>query len=51
MRIYEFTKSLEDILRRLDRIEDILNRPYEPYEYPGDNKPQPEIDLSKDELK
>ena len=37
----EIKQDLEKILKRLDKIEDVINRPYEPYEYPGDNTPQP----------
>lgn len=37
----EIKQDLEKILRKLDKLEDIINRPYEPYEYPGDNTPQP----------
>lgn len=33
--------KLDQVLKRLDRIEDILNRPHDPYIYPGDNTPQP----------
>lgn len=37
----DIKQDLEKILKNLDKIEDIINRPYEPYEYPGDNTPQP----------
>jgi len=37
----EIKQDLEKILKKLDKIENIINRPYEPYEYPGDDTPQP----------
>lgn len=33
-------QDLEKILKKLDKIEDIINRPYE---YPSDNTPQPYV--------
>lgn len=37
----DIKKDIEKILRKLDKIEDIINRPHDPYEYPGDKTPQP----------
>lgn len=39
--IDDIKQDLEKILKKLDKLEDIINRPYEPYEYSGDDTPQP----------
>ena len=37
----EIKQDLEKILKKLDRLEDIINRPHEPYEYSVGNTLQP----------
>ena len=39
----DIKQDLEKILKKLDKLEDIINRPYEPYEYNDDYTPQPRV--------
>lgn len=39
----EIKKDLEKILKKIENLEDIINRPYQTFEYPSEVYPQPYI--------